>query len=142
MRFIQVILARINKIHIVSVQIHMHGDIRVMGGIIVHQRHEQASYIDQAKQQKEKDIDVSGKDRSIQTKEFAGKVKAFLLERADEFFYFHFYQVSYLPKVFIIHVFRVRDFPIDESFCRHPWTSISTAHCNYRVKRCKFFYVF
>jgi len=51
-----------------------------MSGIIIHQRHEQAGDIDQRKQCKKENIDAPGKNGCIQTKEFAGKVKVFLLQ--------------------------------------------------------------
>jgi hypothetical protein len=58
----------------------VHGDVGMMSGIIVHQRHKQAGYVEEAKQRKKENISTPGKNRSIQTKEFAGKVKAFLLQ--------------------------------------------------------------
>jgi len=80
MRFIQIVLSRINEIYIVSIQIHVHGNVGMMSGIIIHQRHEQAGDIDQRKQCKKENIDAPGKNGCIQTKEFAGKVKVFLLQ--------------------------------------------------------------
>ena len=80
MRFIQIILPCINEIHIVAVQIHVHGNIGMMRRIIVHQRHEQAGDINQSEHRKKKNINAFGKNAGIQTMEFAGKVKLFLLQ--------------------------------------------------------------
>ena len=80
MRFIQVILPCINEIHVVAIQIHVKGDIGVMSRIIVHQRHEQAGDINHPEHRKKKNINTFGKNAGIQTMEFGGKVKLFLLQ--------------------------------------------------------------
>jgi hypothetical protein len=58
----------------------MHGDVGMMSRIIVHQRHEQTADINQSEHGKKKKINAFGKNGGIQTMEFAGKVKLFLLE--------------------------------------------------------------
>ena len=73
MRFIQIVLPCVNEIHIVTAQIHMHGNVRVMSGIIVHQWHKQASYIDQAKERKKKNVNAPREIKSIQRRQFAAK---------------------------------------------------------------------
>jgi hypothetical protein len=73
MGFIQIVLPCVNEIHIVTVQIHMHGNVRMMSGIIVHQWHKQASCIDHAKERKKKNVNAPREIKSIQTREFATK---------------------------------------------------------------------
>jgi hypothetical protein len=51
----------------------MHGNVRVMSGIIVHQWHKQASYVDQAKERKKKNVNAPREIKRIQTREFAAK---------------------------------------------------------------------
>ena len=73
MGFIQIVLPCVNEIHIITVQIHVQGYVRVMSGIIVHQWHKQASYIDQAKERKKKNVNAPRKIKSIQRRQFAAK---------------------------------------------------------------------
>jgi len=51
----------------------MHGYVRVMSRIIVHQWHKQASYIDQAKERKKKNVNAPREIKSIQRRQFAAK---------------------------------------------------------------------
>jgi hypothetical protein len=52
----------------------------MMSRITVHQRHEQACDINKPEHGKKKKINAFGKNAGIQTMEFAGKVKLFLLQ--------------------------------------------------------------
>jgi hypothetical protein len=51
----------------------MHGYVRVMSGIIVHQWHEQASYIDETKKRKKENVNAPREIKSIQRRQFAAK---------------------------------------------------------------------
>ena len=87
-----------------------------MGGIIIHQWDEQAGGINQSEDRKEKKINAFGKNAGLQTMEFAGKVKLFLLQRSQQLRHLIFYKISYKPEIGFIHFFGVGDFPINKFF--------------------------
>ena len=66
MRFIQVITGMIDQGHIITGEVHVEGDIGVMGRVIIHQRYKQADEIHQSQQGKQEQVNRAGKKRCIQ----------------------------------------------------------------------------
>ncbi len=56
MRFIQVILTAVNKINIITAQVHVKSYVGMMGRVIIHQWNKQANNVNQSQERKKKNI--------------------------------------------------------------------------------------
>lgn len=141
MWFIQVITAMVYKVHIIACQVHVQGNIGMVGRVIVHQRDKKPDDVNNTQQCKKQKVNRPGQKGSVQGITF-GKENTFSLQGIKQLLYFSFDIISYFIEFFRIHVLGIRYLPVNKFFGGHPGTGIATAHGYYCIERAILFYFF